>query len=164
MGNQLTGIAPSQIFPVEHYLTDVTDYEFDASLGSTRFFKVARAKYKEGLAVVKVFAIHDPSLPLMFYKDQLEKIKKNLSNSSNCLPFLRSTLSNKAALLFRQYVRNNLYDRISTRPFLNTIEKKWIAFQLLCAINQAHRVKVLRTLPQFTFLTIDRPLFFLFFL
>ncbi|XP_033636552.1 phosphoinositide 3-kinase regulatory subunit 4-like [Asterias rubens] len=142
MGNQLTGIAPSQIFPVEHYLTDVTDYEFDASLGSTRFFKVARAKYKEGLAVVKVFAIHDPSLPLMYYKDQLEKIKKNLSNSSNCLPFLRSTLSNKAALLFRQYVRNNLYDRISTRPFLNTIEKKWIAFQLLCAINQAHRVKV----------------------
>lgn len=29
MGNQLTGIAPSQILPVEHYLTDVPDYEFD---------------------------------------------------------------------------------------------------------------------------------------
>ncbi|XP_022087879.1 phosphoinositide 3-kinase regulatory subunit 4-like [Acanthaster planci] len=142
MGNQLTGIAPSQIFPVEHYLTDVTDYEFDTSLGSTRFFKVARAKYKEGLAVVKVFAIHDPSLPLRFYKEKLEDIKNKLSHSSNCLPFLRSTLSDKAALLFRQYIRNNLYDRISTRPFLNTVEKKWIAFQLLCAVNQAHRVKV----------------------
>ncbi|XP_072174440.1 phosphoinositide 3-kinase regulatory subunit 4-like [Diadema setosum] len=142
MGNQLTGVAPSQILPVEHYLTDVSDYEFDHSLGSTRFFKVARAKFKEGLAVVKVFVIHDPSLPLRSYKDQLEAIKTRLAKGSNCLPFLRSTLSDKAALLFRQYVRNNLYDRISTRPFLIPIEKKWIAFQLLCALNQAHLVGV----------------------
>ena len=34
-------------------------------------------------------------------------------------------------MLFRQYVRDNLYDRISTRPFLNNIEKRWIAFQIL---------------------------------
>eukprot|EP00057_Strongylocentrotus_purpuratus_P020172 XP_011674646.1 PREDICTED: phosphoinositide 3-kinase regulatory subunit 4 [Strongylocentrotus purpuratus] len=142
MGNQLTGVAPSQILPVEHYLTDVSDYEFDHSLGSTRFFKVARAKYKEGLAVVKVFVIHDPSLPLRSFKEKIEDIKTRLSNGSNCLPFLRSTLSDKAALLFRQYVRNNLYDRISTRPFLISIEKKWIAFQLLCALNQAHLVGV----------------------
>ncbi|KAJ8021698.1 Phosphoinositide 3-kinase regulatory subunit 4 [Holothuria leucospilota] len=142
MGNQLTGIAPSQILPVEHYLTDVSDYEFDSSLGSTRFFKVAKAKFKEGHAVVKVFVIHDPSLPLKLYKKQLEEIKEKLSQASNCLPFMRSTLSDKAALLFRQYVRNNLYDRISTRPFLIEIEKKWIAFQLLCALNQAHKVKV----------------------
>lgn len=142
MGNQLTGVAPSQILPVEHYLTDVSDYEFDHSLGSTRFFKVARAKYKEGLAVVKVFVIHDPSLPLRTFKDKIEDIKTRLANGSNCLPFLRSTLSDKAALLFRQYVRNNLYDRISTRPFLIPIEKKWIAFQLLCALNQAHLVGV----------------------
>jgi len=29
MGNQLVGIAPSQIFPVEHYLTDHSDLLFD---------------------------------------------------------------------------------------------------------------------------------------
>jgi hypothetical protein len=29
MGNQLTGIAPSQIWPVEQYLTDVPEYEYD---------------------------------------------------------------------------------------------------------------------------------------
>ena len=29
MGNQLSGIAPSQILPVDHYLTDMADYEFD---------------------------------------------------------------------------------------------------------------------------------------
>ena len=42
------------------------------SLGSTRFFKVAKAKTKEGLVVVKVFVIHDPSLPLKAYKDKLD--------------------------------------------------------------------------------------------
>lgn len=29
MGNQLVGIAPSQIFPVERYLTDHPDLKFD---------------------------------------------------------------------------------------------------------------------------------------
>ncbi|KAI0213060.1 Phosphoinositide 3-kinase regulatory subunit 4 [Lamellibrachia satsuma] len=142
MGNQLTGIAPSQILPVDHYLTDVADYEFDISLGSTRFFKVARAKCKEGLSVVKVFVIHDPSLPLQTYKDRLKEITGRLHNASNCLPFQRATISDKAALLFRQYVKDSLYDRISTRPFLNSIEKKWLAFQLLCAINQCHKLQV----------------------
>lgn len=42
------------------------------SLGSTRFFKVARARTKEGLAVVKVFVIHDPSLPLASHRNKLE--------------------------------------------------------------------------------------------
>ena len=32
MGNQLTGIAPSQILPVEYYLTDVAGYDFDSRL------------------------------------------------------------------------------------------------------------------------------------
>ena len=50
--------------------------------------------------------------------------------------------SDKAALLFRQYNKDSLYDRISTRPFLNAVEKKWIAFQLLCALNQCHKLKV----------------------
>ncbi|GIY06614.1 phosphoinositide 3-kinase regulatory subunit 4 [Caerostris extrusa] len=72
MGNQLTAIAPSQIFPVEYYLTDLPDCTFDSNLGSTRFFKVARAKHREGLIVVKVFAIRDPSLPLKAHKDRLD--------------------------------------------------------------------------------------------
>jgi phosphoinositide-3-kinase regulatory subunit 4 len=42
------------------------------SLGSTRFFKVARAKTKEGLVAVKVFVIHDPSLPLKSHRTFIE--------------------------------------------------------------------------------------------
>uniref|UniRef100_A0A673I8V2 non-specific serine/threonine protein kinase n=1 Tax=Sinocyclocheilus rhinocerous TaxID=307959 RepID=A0A673I8V2_9TELE len=139
MGNQLAGIAPSQILSVDSYFSDIHDYEYDKSLGSTRFFKVARAKHREGLVVVKVFAIQDPSLPLTSYKQELEELKIRLHSCQNCLPFQKTTLTEKAAILFRQYVRDNLYDRISTRPFLNNVEKKWIAFQLLNAVDQAHK-------------------------
>ncbi|XP_011497042.1 PREDICTED: phosphoinositide 3-kinase regulatory subunit 4 [Ceratosolen solmsi marchali] len=139
MGNQLVGIAPSQIFPVEHYLTDHSDLRFDISLGSTRFFKVARAQSQEGLLVVKVFAIHDPTLPLLSYKDKLEDIRSKLASAVNCLPFQRMILTEKAGFIMREYMKYSLYDRISTRPFLSIIEKKWIAFQVLYALHQAHK-------------------------
>uniref|UniRef100_H3CAL5 non-specific serine/threonine protein kinase n=1 Tax=Tetraodon nigroviridis TaxID=99883 RepID=H3CAL5_TETNG len=142
MGNQLAGIAPSQILSVDSYFSDIHDYEYDKSLGSTRFFKVARAKHREGLLVVKVFAIQDPSLPLGSYKQELEELKIRLHACPNCLPFQRTALSEKAAILFRQYVRDNLYDRISTRPFLNNVEKRWLAFQILAAVEQAHKAGV----------------------
>ena len=56
-------------------------------MGSTRFFKVARAWSDEELVVVKVFVKHDPSLPLETHAEQLEYIKNNLANAANCLPF-----------------------------------------------------------------------------
>lgn len=58
-------------------------------MGSTRFFKVAKAKSEEGLVVVKVFVRHDPTLPLEYHKERLEYIKKSLANAVNCLPFQR---------------------------------------------------------------------------
>lgn len=145
MGNQLVGIAPSQIFPVEHYLTEnqhLQNLTFDANLGSTRFFKVARAGSVEGLVVVKVFAIHDPSLPLAAHKSKAEVIRAKLSSAVNCLPFQRAVLTDKAGFLVREFVKYSLYDRMSTRPFFTNIEKKWIAFQVLYALHKCHEVGV----------------------
>ncbi|KAL3206907.1 hypothetical protein MRX96_039858 [Rhipicephalus microplus] len=142
MGNQLAGIAPSQIYPVEHYLTELPDFTFEKNLGSTRFFKVARVKSKEGLAIVKVFAIHDPSLPLAPHKETLERIRRVLLAVPNTLPFQKVVENDKAGLLVRQFIKDNLYDRISTRPFLNSIEKRWIAFQLLHALGEAHKLGI----------------------
>ncbi|PLW31291.1 hypothetical protein PCASD_15185 [Puccinia coronata f. sp. avenae] len=42
--------------------------------------------------------------------------------------------SEKAGYLIRQWLTNNLHNRISTRPFLSLTKKKWIAFQLLTAM------------------------------
>ncbi|XP_076266632.1 vacuolar protein sorting 15 [Rhynchophorus ferrugineus] len=142
MGNQLVGVAPSQIFSVEWYLKDHPEVKFEASLGSTRFLKVARAESQEGPVVIKVFAIHDPSLPLQRYKDHLEDIRKKLSTAVNCTPYQKFILTERAGLIMREYVKYSLYDRISTRPFLTDIEKKWITFQILYALHQCHKVGV----------------------
>ena len=94
MGNQLVGAAPAQIFPVEHYMSDIADLEFDASLGSTRFLKVAKAKLDHsGLVVVKVFTIQDAGLNLKKDRDRLMEIKKVLEGCVNCLPFHQAFVS-----------------------------------------------------------------------
>ena len=51
-------------------------------------------------------------------------------------------ISEKSALLLRQYIKFSLYDRLSTRPFLTLLEKKWVAYQLLFALSQCHRLGV----------------------
>lgn len=111
-------------------------------MGSTRFLKVARARSDEGLVVVKVFVKHDPSIPLELHAEKIDYIKKNLANAVNCLPFQRVHLTDKAGLIVREYVKHSLYDRVSTRPFLTLIEKKWITFQVLCALHQCHKQKI----------------------
>ena len=149
MGNQLVGHAPAQIFPVDYYMNDslCQDLIFDSSLGSTRFLKVAKARHNikgtskkdKKFIVVKVFTIQDPGLELKYDYEKLSEIKRTLEGSPNCLPFQRAFYSERAGFMVRQYVKDSLYDRISTRPFLLNIEKKWIAFQLLLAIQQAHK-------------------------
>lgn len=46
--------------------------------------------------------------------------------------------TDKAAYLLRQYFFNNLHDRLSTRPFLSLVEKKWLAFQVMIDIYFIH--------------------------
>lgn len=40
--------------------------------------------------------------------------------------------------LVRQYFPYNLYDRLSTRPFVSDLEKLWIIYQLMRAVEEAH--------------------------
>ena len=54
------------------FVQGVGVFTLPCSLGSTRFFKVAKASTQEGNVVVKVFVIHDPSLPLASYKTKLD--------------------------------------------------------------------------------------------
>mgnify|MGYP003386527950 CR=1 FL=1 len=44
--------------------------------------------------------------------------------------------------LVRQHLPSNLYDRLSTRPFLINLEKLWILFQLMKALEQCHELGV----------------------
>ncbi|RDD40341.1 Phosphoinositide 3-kinase regulatory subunit 4 [Trichoplax sp. H2] len=123
MGNQLSSLAPSQILSVDHYLSDLPQYHYEK---------------RGGLTVVKVFALPDAQLPMKFFQDKVHETRGKLNGCASLLPFQRTMISDRAAFLIRQYMKYTLYDRISTRPFLSDIEKKWIAFQLLTAVKQMH--------------------------
>ena len=61
----------------------------------------------------------------------------------NVLPYQKILETEHAGYLVRQWLASSLYDRISTRPFLSLLEKKWIAYQLLIALRDSHERKVL---------------------
>ena len=155
MGSQLSAMAPTSIHPVDYYLTEMSEQLiFDTSLGSTRFFKVARVRIRDNnphrsnsssswsssFAVAKVFVIPDQSLPVSKYKNRLDRLRELLVGNPNALPFSRIiVIENKCGILLRQYIKYSLYDRLSTRPFLSFFEKKWITFQLLKCMQWIHR-------------------------
>ena len=61
-----------------------------------------------------------------------------LADVPNALAYQRIVETETSGFLVRQYLYSSLYDRMSTRPFLEDIEKKWLAFQLLCGIRDCH--------------------------
>jgi len=64
--------------------------------------------------------------------------RKALADVPNALAYQRIVETETNGFLVRQYLYSSLYDRMSTRPFLEDIEKKWLAFQLLCGIRDCH--------------------------
>lgn len=66
------------------------------------------------------------------------RVFTQFGTSTNCLPFHRVEKSKHAVFLLRQYVKYNLYDRLSVRPYLCAVEKRWVAFQLLNALRELH--------------------------
>ena len=64
--------------------------------------------------------------------------KRALADIPNALGYQRALETETNGYLVRQFLYNSLYDRLSTRPFLEDIEKKWLAFQLLCALRDCH--------------------------
>ena len=79
----------------------------------------------------------------------LEKYAHNLilqrelfNKIPNVLPYYIVYETERAGYMARQYISTNLYDRISTRPFLTFAEKIWITFQLLYGISQVHELNM----------------------
>jgi phosphoinositide-3-kinase regulatory subunit 4 len=61
-----------------------------------------------------------------------------LAEVPNALAYHRIIETAACGYLVRQYIHSSLYDRLSTRPFLEEIEKKWLSFQLLSTIRDCH--------------------------
>ncbi|KAL4918366.1 hypothetical protein BDW62DRAFT_67937 [Aspergillus aurantiobrunneus] len=123
-------------------IPELSDLTYERSMGGGRFMKSIRARQKNGLVFVKVIMKPYPSMKLEPYVRAIIRERNLLSDIPNALGYQRILETSIGGYLVRQYIHSSLYDRMSTRPFPEDIEKKWIAFQLLCALRDCHAVDV----------------------
>ncbi|KAL0061663.1 Serine/threonine-protein kinase [Marasmius tenuissimus] len=118
------------------------DIVYERSLGTARFLKTVRCRHKNGLLVVKIFIKPDPGVTLRTHLRRLKVEREALSDIANVYNYQTFVETDKAGYIIRQWIASNLYDRISTRPFLSPIEKKWIAFQVITGLRDARNRKI----------------------
>ncbi|KAJ5388817.1 hypothetical protein N7509_011358 [Penicillium cosmopolitanum] len=121
---------------------ELSDLVYERSMGGGRFMKSIRARQQNGLVFVKVIMKPYPTMELEKYVKAIARERKLLTDVPNALSYERILETGNGGYLVRQYIHSSLYDRMSTRPFLEDIEKKWIAFQLLCALRDCHSLDV----------------------
>eukprot|EP01135_Chromosphaera_perkinsii_P009282 Nk52_evm34s1705 gene=Nk52_evmTU34s1705 len=119
-------------------------FTYERSLSSTRFLKVVRVGHAEGTLVLKIFSKPGGAQQGNYdvFINKLEEIRELLSNCHNIIACSYISETDRVVCTGRQYAANNLYDRISTRPFLSLIEKKCICYQILCSLKECHSNKV----------------------
>ena len=117
---------------------ELSDLTHEKPLGGARFLRTIRARHQHGVVVAKVCMKANPGISFKQYARALKQERHALRDIPNVLSYQRIRETAALGLLVRQYVHTSLYDRISIRPFLESIEKKWLAFQLLCAVRDCH--------------------------
>ena len=117
---------------------ELGDLAYEKSIGNATFMKSVRARHHDGVVLVKVFVKPYTPMALERYKREIVAQRAALADVPNALAFQRVIETETNAFLVRQFLSSSLYDRMSTRPFLEDIEKKWLAFQLLCALRDCH--------------------------
>ncbi|KAL8988278.1 MAG: hypothetical protein Q9177_002628 [Variospora cf. flavescens] len=117
---------------------ELSDLTYEKSLGHARLMKSIRARHRNGLVVVKLAMKPYPQLDFGKYVRAIRRERDALVDVPNALGYQGIFETTTNGYVVRQFLYSSLYDRMSTRPFLEDIEKKWLAFQLLCAIRDCH--------------------------
>lgn len=147
MGAQLSTVAAATTtVPIDAYIAELGDLAYASDVGKSRFLKTVKAVHRDGAVVVKVFIKPttfqiDITGARLAVKELSEKLRKDLGPLNafpNAIGYSRVVETERAGYLVRQFIKYNLYDRISTRPFLDITEKKWIAYQILRALQTCH--------------------------
>jgi len=140
MGNQLASLShqPDNTIALPEGVT------FEDRLGGGQFLRTLKCGSEDGALVVKVYSKRESRTALSSYEEMLAVVRERLTlnGAPNVMPFRWFEETPQAAYLVRQYFHSNLLERMSTPPFLTVVEKRWLAFQLLQALQQCHAVGV----------------------
>lgn len=139
MGPELVLMIPSaQTVAASAYIDFLPNIQYLKPLGTSRFLKTIQCIDEQGAVVVKLLIKPNVELSVDPYLKRMEEIRSTCANMPSLLPFYSVIDSQRACYFIRPFLRYNLYDRLSTRPFLEDIEKRWVVFQLLNAIMKIH--------------------------
>ncbi|KAH9474804.1 Phosphoinositide 3-kinase regulatory subunit 4 [Psilocybe cubensis] len=144
MGNAQSGSALTRTtVALDSFVAELGgDIIFEKNLRSARFLKTVKCRHRNGYLVVKIFIKPDPGVSLRTHHRRLKLDKEALADIVNVYSYQAFVETEKAGYIIRQWLASSLYDRISTRPFLSVVEKKWISFQLLNALRDARNRKI----------------------
>lgn len=117
---------------------ELADLVHEKTLASARFMKSIRARSQQGFVFVKAVMKPYSAFQVQEYVKQITEERNILADIPNALGYQRIIEVGSGGFLVRQYMFSSVYDRMSTRPFLEDIEKKWLSFQLLCAVRDCH--------------------------
>ncbi|XP_044722055.1 kinase [Hirsutella rhossiliensis] len=101
-------------------IAQLQDVQYERSIGNARFMKSIRGRHENGVVLVKVLVKPFAEVNLEEYKQQIIKQRKALADVPNALGFQR------------------IVETETNGYLLQDIEKKWLAFQLLCALRDCH--------------------------
>ncbi|VDK37365.1 unnamed protein product [Taenia asiatica] len=143
MGNQVYGVTSPQVVGCEECLHELQNwFTFEEELRGSRLFKVAKVRCVGGKwtsrKIVKVFPYSKATFSIENARKAVLPFCQWIEGAVNILPSNIDFVTDKYAFVIRDFVDHSLTERLCTRPFLTVDEKRWIAFQLLSAINQLH--------------------------
>jgi phosphoinositide-3-kinase, regulatory subunit 4 len=129
---------------------DLPKFVKQAMIGNGKFTKSFVMRVDSTQVVVKVY-MRLPDEDLQIPTAQLTSLWKTIPTTKypNLMPYQmwmksssRVRVPASPVYLIRQYFHSNLYDRLSTRPFLNELEKLWIIFQLFKCLEICHELNI----------------------
>lgn len=135
-----------------NFQADLPKFILQSKIGNGKLMKTYLMRCESNSVVVKVYMSY-PDEDIRIFAAELTRIWYTLSPSK--FPYLlpyqlwmkSSSRQPKSTLLpiylIRQYLYSNLHDRISTRPFLNDVEKHWLIFQLFKCLETCHDLQIM---------------------
>jgi phosphoinositide-3-kinase regulatory subunit 4 len=133
---------------------DLPKFILQSKIGNGKLMKTYSVRVDGVPLVVKIY-MKSSEEDLQSVANRLSYIWKTLSPSRypNMLPYqmwikadkqqaLRQRNTFSPVYLIRQFMYASLHDRLSTRPFLNELEKLWLVYQLFKCVEVAHSHKI----------------------
>lgn len=131
------------------YVDILLNIRFEKTLLDSRFLKTLLCVIEDPLnpqrsmkIIIKLFikpdSVGSTQIDLSTFRTLLLSQREALFSSPFCVPFTKFLETERAAYLVRQYITSTLTDKLSTRPFLESLERLWIAFQALSALATCH--------------------------